>query len=82
MNRKLSEVKIGSKVVVVSYEGESTYEFKFISLGILPGDKVIIQSKSLFGGPIAIKHGDCNFLALRKSYAEKILVKELEEVGV
>ncbi len=81
MNKKLSEIKVGSQVEVVGYEGESAYEFKFISLGILPGDKVTIQSRSLFGGPIAIKHGDFNFLALRKTYAEKILVKELEGLG-
>ena len=78
MNHSLSEVEVGKKVVVVSYEGESSYEFKFISLGILPGDIIIVKSKSLFGGPIAIKHGDGNFFALRKSYAKKIIVKDLE----
>lgn len=79
MSRKLSDVKVGAKVEVISYEGESAYEFKFISLGILPGDQVVIQSKSLFGGPIAIKHGEWNFFALRKEYADKIIVKELEQ---
>lgn len=73
----LADIDVGIKVEVVSYEGESLYEFKFISLGILPGDQVVIQSKSLLGGPIAIKHGDQNFFALRKDYAKKIIVKKL-----
>jgi Fe2+ transport system protein FeoA len=73
----LADIEIGAKVEVVSYEGQGLYEFKFISLGILPGDEVIVQSKSLFGGPIAIKHGEWNFFALRKDYAKKIIVKRL-----
>lgn len=81
MGRKLSDISVGRQVEVVGYEGETAYEFKFISLGILPGDKVIVQSKSLFGGPLAIKHGDWNFFALRKDYAEKIIVKEIEQQG-
>lgn len=77
MSFTLADVEVGTKVEVVSYEGESHYEFKFISLGILPGDHVVIQSKSLFGGPIAIKHGEFNFLALRYDYANKIIVKKV-----
>jgi Fe2+ transport system protein FeoA len=77
MSLTLADIEVGTKVEVVSYEGEGLYEFKFISLGILPGDQVIVQSKSLFGGPIAIKHGEWNFFALRKEYANKILVKKL-----
>lgn len=81
MSRKLSDVLVGMEVEVIGYEGETAYEFKFISLGILPGDKIIVQSKSLFGGPLAIKHGESNFFALRKNYAEKIIVKLLEKQG-
>ncbi len=77
MSLTLADIEVGTKVEVVSYEGQGLYEFKFISLGILPGDQVIIQSKSLFGGPIAIKHGEWNFFALRKDYAKKIIVKRL-----
>lgn len=78
MSLTLADIEVGTKVEIVSYEGEGLYEFKFISLGILPGDQVIVQSKSLFGGPIAIKHGECNFFALRRDYANKILVKKME----
>lgn len=77
MSLTLVDIEIGTTVEVVGYEGEGLYEFKFISLGILPGDQVIVQSKSLFGGPIGIKHGECNFFALRKEYAKKIIVKRL-----
>ena len=77
MGLTLADIEVGSKVEVVGYEGESFYEFKFISLGILPGDLVEVKSKSLFGGPIALKHGEFNFLALRKDYAKKIIVKKL-----
>jgi Fe2+ transport system protein FeoA len=78
MNCSLAEAEIGTKLEVVSYEGEGIYEFKFISLGILPGDIIVIQSKSLFGGPLAIKHGEFNFFALRLLYAKKIIVKKVE----
>ena len=77
MSLTLADIEVGMKVEIVSYEGEGLYEFKFISLGILPGDHVVVQSKSLFGGPLAIKHGDWNFFALRKDYARKIIVKKL-----
>ncbi|MBC7715211.1 MAG: ferrous iron transport protein A [Rhizobacter sp.] len=79
MSLTLADVDVGIEVEVVSYDGEGLYEFKFISLGILPGDHVVIQSKSLFGGPMAIKHGEWNFFALRKDYAKKIIVKKLGE---
>ena len=78
MSLTLADIEVGIKVEILSYKGESQYEFKFISLGILPGDLVVVQSKSLFGGPLAIKHGDWNFFALRKEYAEKIIVKKVE----
>ncbi len=79
MGMTLADVPVGTRVEVVGYEGESLYEFKFISLGILPGDFVEVKSKSLFGGPIALKHGEFNFLALRKDYAKKIIVKKAGE---
>ncbi len=77
MGNTLADFNIGDVVEVVHYEGESHYEFRFISLGILPGDKLQIQSKSLFGGPISIKHEESNFLALRLDYAKKIIVKAI-----
>jgi Fe2+ transport system protein FeoA len=77
MEFKLSDAKKGTTVEVVKFEGEENYEFKFISLGILPGDIISIQSRSLFGGPICIKHGERNFFALRKSYASKVIVRSL-----
>jgi Fe2+ transport system protein FeoA len=77
MKVTLADLKIGQKATVLHYEGESQYEFKFISLGILPGDEVQIQSKSLFGGPVSIQHGEGNFLALRIDYAKKIIVQQI-----
>ena len=79
MKITLADLKIGQKAKVLQYEGESQYEFKFISLGILPGDEIEIQSKSLFGGPISIKHGEGHFLALRVDYAKKIIVQHLNK---
>lgn len=76
MSYTLADVEPGNVVEIIGYEGESQYEFKFISLGILPGDFVTVQSKSFFGGPISIKHGEWNFFALRYNYAKKILVKK------
>ena len=76
MDYTLADVEPGKSVEIIGYVGESQYEFKFISLGILPGDKVTVQSRSFFGGPISIKHGDWNFFALRSDYAKKILVKQ------
>lgn len=78
MSYSLADAGPGNVVEIIGYEGDSHYEFKFVSLGILPGDKVTIQSKSFFGGPISIKHGEFNFFALRLEYAKKILVKKVE----
>lgn len=78
MNYTLADVKPGTLVEIIGYEDAGFYEFKFISLGILPGDLVSVQSKSFFGGPITIKHGEFNFFALRFAYAKKILVKKAE----
>ncbi len=78
MSYSLADVRAGSAVEIIGYEGSGDYEFKFISLGILPGDKITVQSKSFFGGPISIKHGEFNFFALRFDYAKKILVKKVE----
>lgn len=79
MSYSLADVKPGVAVEIIGYDGDGDgdgdYEFKFISLGILPGDKVTVQSRSFFGGPISIKHGEFNFFALRFNYAKKILVK-------
>ena len=73
----LADFKVGDVLEVIQFEGESQYEFKFISLGILPGDKLEIQSKSVLGGPISVKHEGAIFFALRLDYAKKIIVKNL-----
>lgn len=73
----LADCKVGDILEVINFEGESQYEFKFISLGILPGDKLEIQSMSVLGGPISVKHEEASFFALRLDYAKKIIVKNL-----
>ncbi len=50
---------------------------KFLAMGIMKGEKIIITKKAIFSDPIEIKIKNFN-LSLRKDEAEKIYVS-LEE---
>lgn len=71
----LNEIKVGDTVLLDDFSESQPVYFKLISLGLLPGDPVIVMGRAPFGGPISIKHGSETFFALRRSEARQIHVK-------
>jgi Fe2+ transport system protein FeoA len=75
MKKKLSEVKVGQKVKILGITKGLEHQSTLIGMGILPGDILEVTSKALLGSPITIKHGENNFLAIRKYEASFIEVE-------
>lgn len=73
----LDNAKVGDNIKIIGPHFKDQDQMHLISLGILPGDKIKVIGKSLFGGPISCKHQDNTFFALRKEYASKIIVKKV-----
>lgn len=71
----LNEINVGQTVLLDDFSQSQPVYFKLISLGLLPGDPIIVMGKAPFGGPISIKHGSETFFALRRSEALQIHVK-------
>ncbi|MBH47816.1 MAG: iron transporter FeoA [Halobacteriovorax sp.] len=71
----LNDIKVGDTVCLDDFSHNQSVYFKLISLGLLPGDQVIVMGRAPFGGPISIKHGSETFFALRRSEALKVQVK-------
>lgn len=70
----LSSIKVGIKVKIDEINSDEATQLKLLSLGILPGDVLEITGRSLFGGPISLKHQNGTFFALRRSHASLIKV--------
>lgn len=74
--KKLSEVPIGSKVIVENILSDDKSKDRLLDLGVIKGTIIEVLQKSPFGDPIAyfIKGA---VIALRNEDAEKITVKIL-----
>lgn len=73
--KKLSEVKIGTTVIIHSFEQDEIF-IKLMEMGCLPGEKIRVDQIAPLGDPISISVSGYN-LSLRLNEAEKILVDEL-----
>ncbi len=73
--KKLSEVEIGIKVKIHSFEKDEII-LKLMEMGCLPGEIVSIEKKAPWGDPISIIVAGYH-LSLRMNEAEKIIVEEL-----
>ena len=73
--KKLSEVGIGIKVKIHSFEKDEII-LKLMEMGCLPGEIVSVEKKAPWGDPISIIVSGYH-LSLRMSEAEKIIVEEL-----
>lgn len=73
----LMELKKGFKAKIISINDESDTKMKLYSLGVLEGDTLELTNVALLGSPIALKHGNGNFFALRKEEALQIEVEIL-----
>jgi ferrous iron transport protein A len=73
--KKLSEIAIGVKVKIHSFEKDEII-LKLMEMGCLPGEIISIEKKAPFGDPISIIVSGYH-LSLRRNEAEKIIVEEL-----
>ena len=70
----LADAKVGQIVRLSNFKEQSSLTLKLLSLGLLPGDSLVVTSKAPFGGPLAIKHGSSQFFAIRRNEASQINV--------
>lgn len=73
--KKLSEVEIGKKVIVRSFENNDIF-IKLMEMGCVPGEIIKIEQKAPLGDPISISVAGYN-LSLRLNEAEHILVEDI-----
>ncbi len=72
--KKLSEIKQGSEVEIVSFENDDLL-LKLMEMGCIPGEKIRIEQIAPLGDPISIAVAGYS-LSLRLSEAEAIIVQE------
>jgi ferrous iron transport protein A len=76
MNKKrLSEIEIGKKAVIISFESDEII-LKLMEMGCLPGEVISVEKKAPWGDPISIIVSGYQ-LSLRMNEAEKIIVEEI-----
>lgn len=73
--KKLSEIKIGTRAVIISVSNQDIY-LKLMEMGCIPGEEVKVDHIAPLGGPMAIQVAGYN-LSLRIDEAESILVNEI-----
>lgn len=73
---RLSEVKVGKKVVIKSFNDDDIF-LKLMEMGCVPGEQIIIDQVAPMGDPISILVAGYH-LSLRLNEAENIWVEEIE----
>lgn len=74
--KRLSEIEIGQKAVIKSFEKDDIF-IKLMEMGCIPGEVVSVEQVAPFGDPISISVAGYN-LSLRLNEAEQIFVEVLE----
>lgn len=72
---KLSEVKLGTTVVITSFENDEIF-LKLMEMGCLPGERVTVDQIAPFKDPISILVSGYR-LSLRLNEAEHVIVEEI-----
>lgn len=73
MFKKLSDVKVGTKVKIHSFDNDEVI-LKLMEMGCLPGEIISIEKKAPWGDPISILISGYH-LSLRVNEADKIIVE-------
>jgi ferrous iron transport protein A len=73
--KRLSDIKVGQKVVIVSFEKNDIF-LKLMEMGCVPGEFIKIEQKAPLGDPIAISVSGYS-LSLRLDEAQNIFVEEI-----
>lgn len=74
MQKKLSEIEVGKKVIIRSFENDDIF-LKLMEMGCLPGEMIKIDQVAPLGDPISISVAGYH-LSLRLDEAEMIWVDE------
>jgi len=74
--KRLSEIEIGKKVVIKSFEKDDIF-IKLMEMGCIPGEIIRIDQIAPLGDPISITVSGYN-LSLRLNEADQIFVEESE----
>jgi ferrous iron transport protein A len=75
MERKLSEIKVGEKVVIKSFQDDDIF-LKLMEMGCLPGETVTVDHIAPLKDPISIIVSGYR-LSLRLNEAENVIVEDL-----
>ena len=75
MERKLSEVKVGTTVVIKSFNNDDIF-LKLMEMGCVPGETVTVDKIAPFKDPISIMVAGYR-LSLRLNEAEHVMVDDL-----
>lgn len=74
--KRLSEIEIGKKVVIKSFEKDEIF-IKLMEMGCIPGEVIRIDQIAPLGDPISVSVSGYN-LSLRLNEADQIFVEEWE----
>jgi ferrous iron transport protein A len=75
MLKRLSEIGVGSTVIIRSFENNEIF-LKLMEMGCVPGERIKVEQIAPLGDPIAITVSGYN-LSLRLDEAQNIFVDEL-----
>lgn len=74
--KRLSEIAIGKKVVIKSFEKDEIF-IKLMEMGCIPGEIIRVEQVAPLGDPISITVAGYN-LSLRLNEADQIFVEDSE----
>ncbi|TDW99703.1 FeoA family protein [Dinghuibacter silviterrae] len=80
MLKKLSQVPVGQKAVIRSFEKDDIF-LKLMEMGCVPGESVTIDLVAPLGDPISISVAGYN-LSLRLEEADMIWVEVLQDEAI
>ena len=70
---KLTNVKIGVEVTIKEISNDEIF-LKLMEMGIIPGEKIVIEKIAPLGDPISVKVAGYH-LSLRINEADKVIVE-------
>jgi ferrous iron transport protein A len=73
--KKLSELSVGTKAVIKSFESDEIF-IKLMEMGCIPGEEIRVEQIAFMGDPISITVAGYT-LSLRLNEAENIFVEEV-----
>ena len=75
MYKKLSQIQVGKKVIIRSFENDEIF-LKLMEMGCIPGESITIEQVAPLNDPISISVAGYQ-LSLRLNEADHILVEEI-----